>query len=172
MGMSNIYLVNWSDGGIDDALELVNDTAYGAYIQFLDANISRSVSVTVWTKGAGAESDGGLLEKFDEHLYKSPENSQPRKQEVSLTDQTQQESLLSHRDNLRRATAYPILRVINLLNSVAIVFLFLFWGNEVGREEGLIIFGIFGIIVAILSYSFTSVFFDVADSSINTSRNS
>ena len=81
-------------------------------------------------------------------------------------------SLLSHRVNLRRTTAYPILRVINLLNSVAIVFLSLLWGNGVGREQGLIIFGIVGIIVAILSYSLTSVFFDVTDSNINTSRNS
>jgi hypothetical protein len=90
----------------------------------------------------------------------------------NISDQTQQESLLSHRDNLRGATAYPILRVINLLNSVAIVILSLLWGNEAGREQGLIIFGIVGVIIAILSYSLTSVFFDVADSNINTSRNS
>ena len=69
-------------------------------------------------------------------------------------------------------TAYPTLRVINLLNSGAIFILSLLWGNEVGREQGLIIFGIVGVIIAILSYSLTSVFFDVADSNINTSRNS
>ena len=90
----------------------------------------------------------------------------------NISGQTQQESLLSHRNNLRMTTAYPTLRVINLLNSGAIFILSLLWGNEVGREQGLIIFGIVGVIIAILSYSLTSVFFDVADSNINTSRNS
>jgi len=80
-------------------------------------------------------------------------------------------SLLSHRDNLRDNTAYPILRIINLLNSLAIVLISLIWGGQVG-DEALVIFGIVGVVVAILSYSLTSVFFDIADSNINTSKNS
>jgi len=80
-------------------------------------------------------------------------------------------TLTAHRDDLRNNTAYPILRAINLLNSVAIVLLSLFWGIQTG-DEAVVIFGIVGVVVAILSYSLTSVFFDVADSNINTSKNS
>ena len=81
-------------------------------------------------------------------------------------------SLLSHRNFLRENTAYPTLRVINLINSIAIVLSFMILGGDIGHDEGIIIGGIAGVIVAILNYSLTSVFFDVADSNINTSRNS
>jgi hypothetical protein len=100
----------------------------------------------------------------------SDENSDRRIQ-TSSTKQDDAESLLSHRDNLRDNTAYPILRIINLLNSLAIVLISLIWGAQVG-DDAVVIFGIVGVVVAILSYSLTSVFFDVADSNINTSKNS
>lgn len=79
-------------------------------------------------------------------------------------------SLTYHRDNLRDSTAYPVLRIINLLNSIAIIVLALIWGGQVSGEAAFV-FGLVGVVIAILNYSVTSVFFDVADSNINTSRN-
>lgn len=80
-------------------------------------------------------------------------------------------SLLTHRNFLRETTAYPVLRKINLLSAIVIVVLSFIWGSEVD-ESVAIIFGTIGIIVATLSYSITSVFYDVADSTINISKNS
>jgi hypothetical protein len=68
--MSNTYLVNWSDKGIDDAEEIVSGTARGAYLIFVEENIFRSVSVMVWAEGEGAETD-----EFDEHLSMDKEPS-------------------------------------------------------------------------------------------------
>ena len=112
----------------------------------------------------------GNPESSEISVRKIDENSD-RQIQTSSTREDDAESLLSHRDKLRDNTAYPILRIINLLNSLAIVLISLIWGAQVG-DEAVVIFGIVGVVVAILSYSLTSVFFDVADSNINTSKNS
>jgi hypothetical protein len=85
--MSYIYLVNWDDKEDDDAMEIVNDTPYGAYRQFLDENESRPIAVKVCVKGEF------ISKKFDEHFDKPPENMESANQDVSPTDQTQQEIL-------------------------------------------------------------------------------
>jgi hypothetical protein len=66
--MSNTYLVNWSDEGIDEAQEIVSETAKGAYLQFIEENMHRSVSVSVWSEG-----EGSALDKFDEHIVDEPD---------------------------------------------------------------------------------------------------
>lgn len=66
--MSNTYLVNWSDEGIEEAQEIVSETAKGAYLQFIEENMHRSVSVSVWSEG-----EGSALDKFDEHIVDEPD---------------------------------------------------------------------------------------------------
>ena len=66
--MSNTYLVNWSDGGIEEAQEIVSETPKGAYQQFVEENMHRSISVSVWSEG-----EGSALDKFDEHIVNEPD---------------------------------------------------------------------------------------------------
>ena len=79
--------------------------------------------------------------------------------------------LLRHRQNLRVNTAYPVLRLLNILNSIVIVLGFIFWGNALGNGALVAVFIIIGPLLALLNYSIVSVFYDVADATINTSRN-
>ena len=93
------------------------------------------------------------------------------KDDNSNTLEDSSDTLLSHRDSLRNDTAYPVLRMVNLLNSACIVLISFLWGTQIG-DGAVAISVIIGVVVAILSYSISSVFFDVADSNINTSKNS
>ena len=129
-----------------------------------------------------------LMEKFNEYiktgLKKSdePRREKQKRQPLNESDEwnkghtssTKDDSsvtLLSHRDSLRNDTAYPVLRMVNLLNSACIVLISFLWGTQIG-DGAVAISVIIGVVVAILSYSISSVFFDVADSNINTSKNS
>ncbi len=80
--------------------------------------------------------------------------------------------LFKHRQKLRSFSAYPFLRIVNIINSILIALGFLFWGVESGDGGAGFAFLIVGIILAILNYSVVSVFYDVADACINTSMNS
>jgi hypothetical protein len=114
-------------------------------------------------------SDKQIREVYNSEVSSSSEIISSSKSTSSSS--TNSASLLSHRNFLRETTAYPVLRKINLLSAIVIVVLSIVWGLEVD-ESVAIIFGAIGIVVATLSYSITSVFYDVADSTINISKNS
>jgi len=113
--------------------------------------------------------DKQIREVYNSEVVSSSETIPSSKSTSSTT--TNSVSLLTHRNFLRESTAYPVLRKINLLSAIVIVILFFVWGSEVD-ESVAIIFGAIGITVATLSYSISSVFYDVADSTINISKNS
>ena len=61
--MSNKYLVNWSDIGIEGAETFGAKSAHAAYLDFIDENVNRSVPVSVWS-GNGV----GVPQEFEEHF--------------------------------------------------------------------------------------------------------
>lgn len=81
-------------------------------------------------------------------------------------------TLLAHRNKLRNNSAYPTLRGISIVSSIAFFIIACFIGSEKGGEKGLVLFGLVGLVVAIFTHSVTSIAFDVADACINTSKNS
>jgi hypothetical protein len=116
--------------------------------------LSSEVSVNEWNENSSHRA----------HTTSTKEDNSSTLEDSSVT-------LLSHRDSLRNDTAYPVLRMVNLLNSACIVLISFLWGTQIG-EGAVAISVIIGVVVAILSYSISSVFFDLADSNINTSKNS
>ena len=78
--------------------------------------------------------------------------------------------LENYRQKLRADTAYPLLRKINLFNSVCIVLVAMILGMN-HYIEYYVAYLVAGVILAFLNYSLTSIFFDIADSNLSVSKN-
>ena len=163
---------------VTDSIEAENaDHAYEKFIYKMRCEHKDIPFRNVYIKGGIFEENHFEPPHYDGHKEKptiaSTESNDQVNQATSNVGKIQEFiSLLNHRNYLRENTAYPALRIINLINSIAIVLSCMILGGDIGHDEGIVIGGIAGVIVAILNYSLTSVFFDVADSNINTSRNS
>ena len=112
--MSNTYLVNWSDEGIDEAQEIVSETAKGAYLQFIEENMHRSVSVSVWSEG-----EGSALDKFDEHIVDEPDEVESEESNFQSDRKVQVQSSKALEDKMDELIG--LVRSIKFVVVVAVV---------------------------------------------------
>ena len=112
--MSNTYLVNWSDGGIEEAQEIVSETPKGAYQQFVEENMHRSVSVSVWSEG-----EGSALDKFDEHIVDEPDEVESEESNFQSDRKVQVQSSKALEDKMDELIG--LVRSIKFVVVVAVV---------------------------------------------------
>ena len=148
--------------------------AYRSFIEKVEIVKNDAVEVwngTNWVKFEG-HSAGSNTETQKQPFTKAEGSVTVPNSPVNIFDSDKNFSLLfQHRQNLRANSAYPVLRVLNIVNSILIVLAFIFWGSELGSGASVLVFIIIGLLIAVLNYSIVSVFYDVADATINTSRN-
>ena len=126
MGMSNTYLVNWSDEGIDEAKEYKCDSPEKAYIEFLKEVSLLNSPVGVWSK---VDKE---FEEFDAHMKPSDQIS------VSIADATRAKQYCDN--NPSDQTQLEILSQLKQINwAIRIGFLFI-----MAVVAGIIKPGIFG----------------------------
>jgi len=112
--MSNTYLVNWSDEGKEEAQGIVSETARGAYLQFIEENMHRSISVSVWSEG-----EGSALDKFVEHIVDEPDEVESEESNFQSEQKIQVHSSKALEDKMDELIS--LVRSIKFVVVVAVV---------------------------------------------------
>lgn len=168
--MKRRFLCSWKDEGQNEAEPFLSNSHEEAYKSFLSQNVPRSEPVYVW------DEDEEDPVEYCEHIKSDKELAS-----IQKDNENKPKSLLEHREDLRNKTAYPVLRGVLLLSAICGFVIWLLVGFLIADQYGIlsiagpmsvVAFGLIGLIFAISHYSVFSLFLDVADSTINTSRNS